>query len=462
MNTNESTTIVIFGITGDLSSKKIMPALFNLWQKRKLSPKFKIVGFSRRQFSDRAIREEVGKFLPKTASDKDKQKFLSRVFYKQGVFDDQKSYLELGEMLQNFDQKNGECSNKLFYLAVPPNIYEMILLNLHKSGLHIHCGTEERQTKILIEKPFGNDLSTAKSLDRLLGRLFNEKQIYRIDHYLGKETLQNILTFRFSNTIFEPIWNSKNIDRVEIKLFEKEGINNRGPFYDKIGALRDVGQNHILAMLSLITMEKPKEFSSFEIRKEREKVVGKLRLPDIEFLKQNWQQAQYQGYLTEEGVAKDSTTETFFSVQTFLNNPRWRDTVFTLKSGKFFPESKTEIKIFFKDRDPKFFLPQQFKSQEVNSLTFRIQPDEGIEILFWVKVPGFEKKIEMKKLSFNYSDSKVDLPDAYEHILNDCIEGDQTLFPTTKEIMSQWKFIEEVTSRLKKLPLLKYKKGELS
>lgn len=462
MYTNEATTIVVFGVTGDLAGRKIMPALFNLWQKKKLGPKLKIVGFARRPFSDRSIRKEISQFLPQTAPIRERQKFLSLLFYKQGQFDDQNSYLALGQMLQNFDRKIGQCSNKLFYLAVPPNIYEMILLNLHQSNLHLNCGTKEKQTKILIEKPFGHDLSTARSLDKLLGKLFNEKQIYRIDHYLGKETLQNILTFRFSNSLFEPIWNSQNIDRIEIKLVEKGGVKGRGHFYDKVGALKDVGQNHILAMLSLITMEKPKEFTSFEIRKEREKVVSKLQLPPASFMKRNWQRGQYEGYLQEEGVAKNSITETYFNVQTFLNNPRWQGTIFTLKSGKDLAESKAEIKVFFKDKDPRFFLPRQFQGQEVNSLTFRIQPNEGIEILFWVKVPGFEKKIEMKKLSFNYADATASLSDAYEHILNDCISGEQTLFPTTKEIMSQWQFIEAVAAELKKLPLKKYKKGELS
>lgn len=463
---NEPTTVVIFGITGDLSHRKLLPAFFHLWKAGKLSKKFSIVGFSRRDFTDAEIRQELFKSLPKNEDEKEKYDFLDLVSYKKGTFDEVESYAGLLKYLSVKDlsaqagDSLGECSNKLFYLAVPPTLYEMILTNIHKSGLHIHCGTKEHQTKILIEKPFGTDLKTAKKLDLLLGKYFNESQIYRIDHYLGKETLQNILSFRFSNTLFEPLWNKKHISKVEINLFEKHTVYDRGGFYDKTGALKDVGQNHILQMLALVAMEKPKVFESSEIRKERAKVLQKLNLNSKTFSK-NSEQAQYEGYLKEKDVLGNSKTETFFKIESFVKNTRWNGVPFILSSGKAMNESKTEIKIYFKDPDPKkSFLPQTFGAQEVNTLTFRIQPDEGIEILFWARVPGLynnqENKIEPKKLSFNYSDSKVQIPDAYERILYDCILGDQTLFPTTDEISSEWKFIEKTLSSLKALPLKKY------
>ncbi len=452
------TTIIIFGITGDLAKKKLIPALFNLWIKGHVK-NLQIVGFSRRDMTDRDIREELLPTLLTKGEEGQIKKFLSLVHYKQGMFDDIDSYKNLLSYLNHMDEKIIDCSNKLFYLSVPPTLYEMILKNIHLSGLHIHCGTTERQTKILIEKPFGNDVKTAKKLDALLGKLFKESQLYRIDHYLGKDTLQNILTFRFSNTMFEPLWNNKHIKKVEINLFEKNVVGSRGVFYDEVGALKDVGQNHMLAMLSLISMAQPKSLSVRDVRSEREKVISKTKLlkskskeSDLSFLR-----AQYDIYESE--VGKKSDTETFFRVIAEIDNKKWKGVPFVLSSGKGLQESKTEIKIYFKDPSPLSFLPPQQKDQETNTLTFRIQPNEGIEILFWVKTPGFEQKIESKKLSFNYSDSKDTIPDAYERIFFDCIVGDQTLFPTTKEILGQWKFVEEAIKVLKKLPMEKYKVG---
>lgn len=452
------TLIVIFGITGDLAKKKLIPALFNLWKNNNLK-NINIVGFSRRHMTDEEIRNELSVSLPKNILEKEKQDFLSLVFYKQGMFDSIHSYNDLLLYLNNIDKKFGECSSKLFYLSVPPTLYEMILKNIHTSGLHIHCGTNERQTKILIEKPFGNDVKTAKNLDALLGKLFKESQLYRIDHYLGKETLQNILTFRFSNTMFEPLWNNKHIKKVEINLYEKNVVGTRGAFYDDVGALKDVGQNHMLAMLALVAMEQPKSFNVKDVRSGREKVISKIMLSKGKYKDKNISlvRAQYDMYESE--VGKKSDTETFFRVVAEVGNRKWRGVPFVLSSGKGLQESKTEIKIYFKDPSPLSFLPPQQKDQETNVLNFRIQPNEGIEILFWVKTPGFEQKIESKKLSFNYSDSENKIPDAYERIFFDCILGDQTLFPTTKEILGQWKFVEQAIKVIKKAPLIKYKVG---
>lgn len=454
----EALTIVIFGITGDLSRHKLLPALFSLWKKGFLPEKFSIIGFSRKDFSDEEIRKEMMASLPEVENESEKEKFLSNIFYKKGVFDSSETYKDLSVYIGEKDDKVGVCSSKIFYLAVPPTLYESILTNIRKAGLHIQCGGKKDRAKILIEKPFGDDMKTAEELDFLLGDLFDESQIYRIDHYLGKETLQNILSFRFSNTLFEPLWNNKHIDKIEISLFEKNVVGDRGAFYDNIGALKDVGQNHMLAMLSLIAMEQPVKFVTAEVRKERGKVLKKLSLNPKTFSKIS-RRAQYEGYLAEKGVREDSQTETFFSIEAFIKNRRWSGVPFVMKSGKAFKESKTEIKIFFRDPDPRFFLPKAFPGQEVNTLTFRIQPNEGIEILFWVKVPGFENKIEPKTLSFNYADSEVKIPDAYERILYDCISGDQTLFPTTEEITYQWEFIEKVIPSLKKVSLEKYEAG---
>ncbi len=453
----QALTIVIFGITGDLSRRKLVPALFSLWKKGLLPEKFSIVGFSRKDFSDDEIRKEISLSLPAENSELEKTEFLSKVFYKKGVFDDPETYKELSLYIGKKDEEAGLCSSKIFYLAVPPVLYEEILSNIRKSGLHVQCGGKKDKAKILIEKPFGDDTRTAEKLDLLLGDLFDESQIYRIDHYLGKETLQNILSFRFANTIFEPLWHKKQIEKIELSLFEKNADGSRGAFYDKTGALKDVGQNHMLAMLALVAMEQPERFTSSEVREERARTIRKLDINQKTFSK-NSRKAQYRGYREEKDVAENSQTETFFSIEAFINNKRWSGVPLILKSGKAFKESRAEIKIFFKDPDPRFFLPKAFPGQEVNTLTFKIQPDEGIEILFWVKVPGFENKIEPKKLSFNYKDSDP-IPDAYERILYDSAMGDQTLFPTTDEIMGQWRFIEKAVSGLKKVDLETYEVG---
>lgn len=449
------TIVVIFGITGDLASRKLIPAFYHLFKQGLLPKDFKIVGFSRREFEDRAIRAELKRYLPQSSLSKEAEKFLKLITYRQGIFDDPKSYQSLRLELEKIDASFGQCSNKLFYLAVPPHLYEMIAQNIYKSGLSIPCGGNRGWARILIEKPFGHDLKTAQKLDRLLARLFKEDQIYRIDHYLGKETLQNILTFRFSNTLFEPLWNSQHIEKIEINLFEKNLIGNRGEFYDKTGALKDVGQNHILQMLALVTMEKPIGLSPVEIRRARGRLLKNIFLPT----EAQAVRGQYVGFLQENKVAKNSKTETFFQIRAGIKNARWHKVPIFLRSGKALAEDRAEIKIFFKDPDPKFFLPKQDKLQEHNVLTFRIQPDEGISILFWFKEPGFNNKISGRKLSFNYADSETRLPDAYERILYDCILGDQTLFPTTDEILSGWRFVERALLKLAKLKIKKYKIG---
>ena len=451
-------TVVIFGITGDLAHRKLIPSLFELWESGNTPERFRIVGFSRREFSDEVLRADLSQTL-RTRDEAKKQQFLSLISYKQGDFSNLDSYKDLSKYLSEFDKKWKVCSNKLLYLAVPPHLYANILEKIHDSGLSIPCGGRSGFNRVLIEKPFGNDLKTAKKLDALLGKLFKEEQIYRIDHYLGKETLQNILTFRFSNTIFEPLWNSKHIEKIEIDLFEKNTVSDRGVFYDALGALKDVGQNHMLAMLSLILMSKPHQNSSEAIREKRQEILKSIKVPEWKVFKGESRRMQYQGFKKELGVTTLSDTETYFEVGLRVSDKRWRGLRVLLRSGKALSENKTQIKIYFKDPDPKTYLPNQFTLQEKNILTFNIQPDEGISLLFWFKVPGFESKIEPRKLHFKYADGASSIPDAYERVLYDCMMGDQTLFPSTKEIMHQWKIIENLQTQFKKLPLVSYKQN---
>lgn len=456
------TIFIIFGITGDLSGRKLLPALLNLYVNKRLPPKFAIVGFSRRSFSREEFRQYIRehmKIKPGEYHGEDIKHFLDHMYYEQGFFDNPSSYSGLSLRLESIDDGFRQCSNKLFHLAVAPHFYETILQNLSNSGLTIPCGGNEGWTRVLVEKPFGRDIETAKKLDKKLSELFEESQIFRIDHYLAKEAMQNILAFRFSNTLFEPLWSAKHIDTVHIKLLEANTVEGRGDFYDGLGALKDVGQNHILQMLSLIAMDQPENFSAEAIRKERAKLLSKLEPMSPKKLPKATTRSQYEGYINEKGVKQGSQTETYFCIETHIDSARWRNVPFYLESGKALAENKAEIDIYFKndkegDRDD--------DPENQNILTFRIQPDEGIKIRFFVKTPGFDMKVEPKTMKFKYADfqSFQSLPDAYERVLFDAITGDQTLFTSTEEVMHAWKYITSVLESWKSVPLTSYKKGE--
>lgn len=452
------TIFIIFGITGDLAGRKLLPSLLNLYVKKLLPQKFAIVGFSRRPFSREEFREFIRGHMqvrPGEYHEEDVKHFLDHMYYEQGLFDNPTSYANLSMRLNLLDEGFNQCSNKLFHLAVAPTFYETILEHLSNSGLTIPCGGDEGWTRVLVEKPFGHNIETAKKLDKRLGDLFEEDQIFRIDHYLAKEALQNILAFRFSNTIFEPLWNHDHIEAVHIKLLEKVDVAGRGAFYDDVGALKDVGQNHILQMLALVAMEPPEQFDAQSIRKERAKLLGRLRQHQPKKIADQIIRGQYEGYANEKGVKRNSRTETYFRVETFIDSPRWKNVPFYLESGKALAESKAEIDIYFKNEsDP----------ERQNILTFRIQPDEGIKIRFFVKTPGFGMKVEPKTLKFKYSDVPhfQELPDAYERVLYDAIVGDQTLFTSTDEVMYAWKFITNIVNSWNQLPLITYKKGAQS
>ncbi len=453
------TIFIIFGITGDLSGRKLLPSLLNLYVKKRLPPKFAIVGFSRRPFTREEFRQFIRdhmKVKPGEYHEEDIKHFLDHMYYEQGLFDVPASYTNLAVRLQMIDDGFHQCSNKLFHLAVAPSFYETILEHLSKSGLTIPCIGDEGWTKVLVEKPFGHNIETAKKLDKRLGELFKEEQIFRIDHYLAKEALQNIMAFRFTNTLFEPLWNSNHIEAVHVKLLEKSGIEGRGGFYDDIGALKDVGQNHILQMLALIAMEPPETFDAPSIRRERAKLLGRLKLIPVKNMTDMVVRGQYEGYAHEKGVKRNSKTETYFRLETYIDSKRWKNVPFYLESGKALSESKSEIDIYFKNKEG--------NENGQNILTFRIQPDEGIKIRFFVKTPGFGMKVEPKTLKFKYSDfpSLQDLPDAYERVLYDAIMGDQTLFTSTDEVLAAWKFITAIISAWDILPLTVYKKGSES
>lgn len=467
------TIFTIFGITGDLANRKLIPALIGLYSKKMLPQRFAVIGFSRRPFSREEFREFIrGKMnlKPGQFKEEDIKHFLDHMTYEQGLFDDSEAYSNLARAIKKIDDQWGQCSNKIFHLSVPPVLYEGILNKLAGSKLNIPCSDNTGWTRVLIEKPFGNDTATAKSLDKLLGKLFKEEQIFRIDHYLAKEALQNILAFRFANSIFEPLWNREFIEKVHIRLSQRESLEGRGAFYDPIGAIKDVGQNHLLQMLALVAMDKPRSFMADDIRRERVRVLAWLSPIKPRKIESRVVLGQYEGYTLESGVSPQSRTETYFRIQSFINSKRWKGVPFYLESGKALGETRTSIDVYFRSakskvKSQKFFghtadsSNQEFNGQ--NILTFRIQPDEGIKIRFFVKTPGYGFMAEPKTLKFNYSDiqSFNSMPNDYERLIHDAFVGDQTLFASTDEILASWKFVMPILENLGRAQFKRYPKG---
>jgi glucose-6-phosphate 1-dehydrogenase len=457
----EPTFFTIFGAVGDLSKKKLIPALFHLWKNGFLPEKFKILGVARESLDNHGFRNFIEKVLQKHGiTEKKVNAFLECAFYISGTFEDKTTYANISKLLASFEKEFRTCANKLFYLAAPPPTYKILFKSIAKSGLSIPCSNENGWARILVEKPFGKNLKTARELDQLLGRLFQEEQIFRIDHYLAKETVQNILAFRFSNALFEPIWRKEYIEKVEIKLWETIGIGDRGNFYEGEGALRDVGQNHLLQLLALTTMENPKKYDANSIREKRAQTLAHLKLLTNEEIKKNVVRGQYKGYRAKKNVNANSRVETYFRFKTFIDNDRWRNIPFYLESGKKLKEKKTEITVHFKQNET-CLCPPDKEHKHRNFLAFRIQPDEGISIGFWIKKPGFSMELEPKNLSFLYTDGKdsAKLPDAYERVLFACIQGDQTLFTSTKEGQAAWRFITPILENWNSNQLHEYKPG---
>lgn len=463
------TVLVVFGITGDLSRRKLLAAIFDLYTKGLLPDQFRLVGFSRRELSKAEIDQLVRSVIQsgkKRVKSSELKSFLKQVSYVAGNFDDLSGYQKLASHLQDIDRSVGLCTNKLLYLAVPPTFYPDIFRLLKKSRLNLSClekGDKQLEspgwTRVLVEKPFGRDTTTARRLDRQLSTIFAEDQIFRIDHYLAKETVQNILTFRFANSIFENLWSRKYISHVNLRMLESLDLVGRGSFYDSVGAIRDVGQNHLLQMLGVVAMERPKNLSAKYVRLNRARVLDRLITPDKKYVKNNVWRGQYQGFRGDSGVAAKSETETYFKIKAFIDNRRWRGVPFYLESGKAMDDSYTDITIYFRD-DFDCLCPLG-DHNHVNSLTFTMRPKEGIEVKFWAKKPGFGYDVGPRALSFVYGQEPEDriIPDAYEKLLHDALMGDQTLFPSTDEVDSAWRFITPILKNLKSLPLKSYPKG---
>ncbi|MBS3957539.1 MAG: glucose-6-phosphate dehydrogenase [Clostridiales bacterium] len=440
------TILTVFGATGDLMARKIVPALFYLARKGVLPERFAAVGYSRRDWSDDDLRTRVSEMLAERYPDApvaDVEKFCARFTYARGTFDDLSGYGGLARHLRAIEEQWDVCANKLFYLAVPPEHYRTIFERLAESGLTEPCSDLSGWTRVLVEKPFGDDERTSRELDELLGGLFLEEQVYRIDHYLGKEMLQGIMNFRFTNNLFESSWNREAIESIEISLLESIGVEHRGRFYDGVGALRDVGQNHILQMLALIAMDQPHGRDAAAIREARTGFLRTLRPLSSDQAAHASFRAQYEGYREIEGVAADSMTETYFRMRFELSGRRWSGVPVTVEAGKRLGEPRKEIVVTF--RNPPVCMCEN-GTHVRNRVVFRLEPTDSISITFWAKKPGFEHEVEERTLDFFLYEKaeKVQYVEEYATLLLDAIDGDQTLFVATAEVAAMWAFIDPV------------------
>ena len=451
-------SIVIFGATGDLAHRKILPAFYAMSQQGLLPEQFRIIGFARRDWTDDSFRaemrqgvEQFGRLPFESAA---WEKFAANLRYHRSDFDEAAGYPRLSELLDRLDTPAAD--NRLFYLATPPEAYPAIVHHLGAAGLNRR---EHGWTRLIIEKPFGRDLPSAVALNQLVHEVFAEEQLYRIDHYLGKETVQNLIVFRFANAIFEPIWNRNYIDHVQITVAETVGVESRAGYYDTAGVGRDMLQNHMLQLLTITAMEPPYAFDARALRDEKAKVLQALR----PIQPTDTMPGQYIGYRNEKGVAPKSQTPTFAAVKMYIDNWRWQGVPFFLRSGKQLADKTTEISIVFKRPPHSLFPLEPGKLLTPNVLTLCIQPDEGMSLRFEAKVPGAGMQHQTVDMNMQYAQdfNHAALPEAYERLLLDALQGDATLFTRSDEIELAWQAIDPVIRAWENgaVPLFFYETG---
>jgi glucose-6-phosphate 1-dehydrogenase len=455
-------SIVIFGASGDLTARKLIPALYHLCKEKQMPSDFRIVGFARREKSDDGwrseLRQALGQFSrTKPVDDKVWQDFAAHIFYSQGDLTDPASYIKLEKRLSSFG--SGPLrQNLLFYLATMPSQFGPAVEQLHQAGLlHKPNGTPKADgwQRIVVEKPFGHDLDSAHELNRELTRYAAEQQVFRIDHYLGKETVQNIMMFRFSNSIFERLWNRESVDHVQITVSEELGVGERGGYYEEAGALRDMVQNHLLQVLSLIAMEPPVSLDAESIRDEKVKLLKSIRAMKPEDVTKQVVRGQYfagtvagqlrPGYRQEPKVKPDSNTETYVALKLFIDNWRWSGVPFYLRTGKNLPVSASEVRIQFRPTPHVLFAAECGQNLDSNALALRLQPDEGIYLRFNGKVPGTSLEVRPVRMHFSYdAEFGAYTPEAYERLLLEAMAGDATLFIRRDEVETAWQIVDSV------------------
>jgi len=460
-------TIVIFGASGDLTARKLIPALYHLCKDGQLPSSYRIVGFARREKTDESWRTELRTALDqfsrtKPVDDKVWNDFAKNIFYCQGDITDTAAYTKLESILTSF----GEAplrENILFYLATSPSQFSQVIEQVHRAGL-LHKDAPAGWQRIIIEKPFGHDLASAHALNNELTRFVSEPQVFRIDHYLGKETVQNILMFRFSNAIFERLWNREAIDHMQITVSEKLGVGERGGYYEEAGALRDMVQNHMLQVLSLVTMEPPVSLEAEAIRDEKVKLLKSIRQMDPADVSKQVVRGQYfagaidgqarPGYRQETKVNPNSNVETYVALKLFIDNWRWAGVPFYLRTGKNLPMSTSEVRIQFRATPHVLFAAQCGQNIDANALALRLQPDEGIYLRFNGKVPGMNIGVRPVRMNFSYdAEFGAYTPEAYERLLLEAMLGDATLFIRRDEVETAWKIVDSIRASWGNKPL---------
>ena len=447
--------LIIFGVTGDLSRKKLMPAVYDLANRGLLPPGFALVGFARRDWDNQdfmqVVHDSVQQYA-RTPFREDVWRQLSAgIRFVTGDFDDDAAFDRLGETIAELDRERGTMGNHAFYLSIPPRSFPLVTEQLRRSGLATPQDNQWR--RVVIEKPFGSDLTTARELNAVVESVFPPDSVFRIDHYLGKETVQNILALRFANMFYEPIWNANYVDHVQITMAEDVGVGGRAGYYDGIGAARDVIQNHLLQLLALTAMEEPVSFAAADLRAEKEKVLKAVQLPTDRALatargqySAGWQGGiKVPGFLEEDGMSPTSITETFAAMRLDIDTRRWSGVPFYLRAGKRLGRRVTEIAVVFKKAPQYLFESNQISSLSQNALVIRVQPDEGVTMKFGSKVPGAGMQVRDVTMDFGYGHAFTEeSPEAYERLILDVLLGDPPLFPRHEEVELSWKILDPI------------------
>ncbi len=464
--------LVIFGVTGDLSRKKLMPAVYDLANRGLLPPGFGLVGFARREWTDQDFEQvvlEAVKQYARTPFDEAVWAQLRQgIRFVVGEFDQDEAFDRLTETLAELDRQRGTMGNHAFYLSIPPKSFPVVTEQLRRSGLAEQ--EEGSWRRVVIEKPFGSDLTTARELNDVVESVFPPDSVFRIDHYLGKETVQNILALRFANQLYEPIWNERYVDHVQITMAEDIGVGGRAGYYDGIGAARDVIQNHLLQLFALTAMEEPVSFDAGDLRAEKEKVLSAVHLPkDLSLASARGQYAggwqggeRVLGFLEEDGMSPTSTTETYAALRLDVNTRRWSGVPFYLRAGKRLGRRVTEIAVVFKRAPQYLFAASQTSELGQNALVIRVQPDEGVTIRFGSKVPGAGMQVRDVTMDFGYGHAFTESsPEAYERLILDVLLGDPPLFPRHEEVELSWKILDPIEEYWESLggPLEQYRPG---
>ncbi|KQM15046.1 glucose-6-phosphate dehydrogenase [Plantibacter sp. Leaf171] len=447
--------LIIFGVTGDLSRKKLMPAVYDLANRGLLPPGFSLVGFARRDWEDQDFMEVVHDSVKQYARTEFREDVWNQlaqgIRFVPGEFGDDAAFEKLKATIEELDADRGTMGNHAFYLSIPPKAFPQVTEQLRRSGLAEPADGQWR--RVVIEKPFGSDLKTARELNDIVQSVFPSDSIFRIDHYLGKETVQNILALRFANQLYEPIWNANYVDHVQITMAEDIGVGGRAGYYDGIGAARDVIQNHLLQLLALTAMEEPISFNASDLRAEKEKVLAAVRLPDDLGAATargqyagGWQGGEHVlGFLDEDGMNPASTTETYAAMRLDINTRRWAGVPFYLRAGKRLGRRVTEIAVVFKRAPQYLFAESQTSALGQNALVIRVQPDEGVTIRFGSKVPGAGTQVRDVTMDFGYGHAFTEAsPEAYERLILDVLLGDPPLFPRHEEVELSWKILDPI------------------